>query len=273
MDAARRYTEQALAIVERRGNPAETAFISGNLGSILLTIGDWEAASGQLERAMALIGETRLAAAVSILEIRGQLALCQGRWEEAELILDEALAVCQRTGEGQALGETQALLAELEVLTRRPARAIGRLEALARGDDPSLSVFPPLAWALLEAGEVERADAEVTEGIRRARAIGQRLDLVGALRVHGMIRVRQKRWDEAEGDLQEGLELARSLPFPYEEGRFLYQLGLLEQQRGEPARAQQQLEGARTIFRRLGAQKDLEQAEARLQRLGQTAQG
>jgi tetratricopeptide (TPR) repeat protein len=261
MEESRRYMEQALQVAERIGNPDQTAFILGNLGTMLVTLGDWEGAGEYLERTIALLGNERMARAAAPLSYLGQLAFYQGKWEEARQWLGDALAVAQRTGDRQALEQTQALLAELDVLVGRPEEATHRVEELASAEDVHLVVPPVLAWALLEAGEVERADEVVSNAVRRARAGQERFYLLEALRVQGMVWMHQDRCEEAESAFQEGLELARSLPYPYAEGRVLYEMGVLERQRGEPERAQERLDEALAIFRKLGAGKDIERTE------------
>jgi hypothetical protein len=62
---------------------------------------------------------------------------------------------------------------------------------------------------------------------------------------------------EAAAVLEEGLELARSLPYPYAEARILAELDRLEE--------------ALAIFRRLGARKDIERTEQELAALEPTA--
>lgn len=56
----------------------------------------------------------------------------------------------------------------------------------------------------------------------------------------------------------------RSTPFSYLEGRILLQLSDAYRKRGEPDRARERLEEALAIFRRLGAQPDIERAERAL---------
>jgi hypothetical protein len=82
--------------------------------------------------------------------------------------------------------------------------------------------------------------------------------LVDALQVQAMVAMQQERWDEATSALEEGLELARAMPYPYAEGRSLHRYGELHLQRGEPGSAQERLEAALAIFQRLGARKDAE---------------
>jgi tetratricopeptide (TPR) repeat protein len=258
MAESRRYMEQALEMAERMGNPFGIGFLLGNLGSLLITLGDWEGAAHRLSRARALLGEEQTAAAGTILNPLGLLALLQGRWQDAEDTLGEVLAVAQRMGDRQTLGGVQALLAELDVLRGNPAEGVARLQELAAEESAELQVFPALTWALLESGEVERAEAVAAEAVSRARTREQRFDLLDILRVQGMVLMRQGRLEEAAAALQEGLDLSRSVPNPYAEGRILHQLGLLDQQRAQPEQSRERLAAALDVFRRLGAQKDLE---------------
>jgi tetratricopeptide (TPR) repeat protein len=98
----------------------------------------------------------------------------------------------------------------------------------------------------------------VARGIRLAREQNHRLALVDALRVQAMVAIRQERWDEAERSLEEGVALARSMPYPYAEARLLHIYGEMHLQKGEPEPARKRLEAALAIFRRLGARKDTE---------------
>jgi tetratricopeptide (TPR) repeat protein len=125
-------------------------------------------------------------------------------------------------------------------------------------------LLPYLALAQLELGEVDQAGAIAGEAVRLATEQHERLRLVDALRVQGMVLTRVGQSGEAAGILEEGLELARSLPFPYAEGRILYQLGLLDQERGQYQQARQHLEEAQKFFHRLGARKDMGRTEQAL---------
>jgi tetratricopeptide (TPR) repeat protein len=111
--------------------------------------------------------------------------------------------------------------------------------------------LPAFAEALLETGRTEEAAEAATQAVEQTRGRAP-LYLAEALRVQGIVLRRQGRAAESERALSEGLELARSLPFPYMEARILEQLG-----KGEEAVA---------IFRRLGANKDAERLEQALAR-------
>ena len=85
--------------------------------------------------------------------------------------------------------------------------------------------------------------------------------LVDALRVQALVATRQRQWEEAECALGEGLAMARSIHYPYAEGRLLHVYGQMHAQKGEPGPARERLEAALAIFRRLGARKDAERAK------------
>jgi Flp pilus assembly protein TadD len=93
-------------------------------------------------------------------------------------------------------------------------------------------------------GAVYQAADLAAQAITQARARHNRLSLVDALRVQGLVLIRQERWEEAERSLEEGLDLARSMPYPYAEGRLLHVYGQMHAQKGERGLARERLEAA-----------------------------
>jgi tetratricopeptide (TPR) repeat protein len=191
-----------------------------------------------------------------------RLHLVEGEWAMAARYAEEWLPWAERTGD---LPDIHGLLAERELLEGRPDAALARLTPLL--DHPGTApieltpLLPLVAWAHLERGEVAAAAEAVARGIAPARAQHHRLALVDALRVQAMIATRQRCWAQAEQALEEGLALARGMPYPYAEARLLYVSGALHAQKGEPEPACERLEEALAIFRRLGARKDVERVE------------
>jgi hypothetical protein len=168
-----------------------------------------------------------------------------------------------------------ALLAERELLQGRPAAARTRLLPLLDGlggeemDAPWL--LSMLAWASLGLGEITLAADLVGQAITRLRAEHNRLRLVDALWVHAQVAAAQGRWCDAHGVVEEALLLGRQMHYPYAEARLLHTSALFHaSQNGSTGaspdlwEAQEQVEAALTIFRHLGAQKDLEAAEQAL---------
>lgn len=109
-----------------------------------------------------------------------------------------------------------------------------------------------LAWTHLEFGELAEAQELVAQSTSRALAEHNRLALIDALRVGGMLATRQQRWDEAEKHLGEALSISEAMPHPYNEARIQYLVGLLDMERGAAHRAAEHLTTARSILSGLG---------------------
>jgi hypothetical protein len=105
--------------------------------------------------------------------------------------------------------------------------------------------------------------------VASARALSQRCALVDALRVQALVAARQGRWAVAKGVLDEGLGLARAMPYPYGEARLLQADGTMRALQGQPGPAREHLETALTLFRRLGARKEVERTQQALASLSQ----
>jgi tetratricopeptide (TPR) repeat protein len=262
MGGAGRYTEQGVEVAERIGNLDQTAFVLANLGNILTVQGDWQGAREALERALELARSGgRSANIANSLVYLGQLYLWEGDRDEAAQYLGEAVAVTEETHDRQIQEVVQALLAELDLMEGQPEEGVNRLELLVSKEDANLGLLlPTLAWAQLEGGDSARATKTAARAVERTRR-QEPVYLVDALRVQGMVLIWQGQLEEAERVLAEGIELTRSLPYPYAEARMLIQLGLLQKQRGEAQQAHERMEEALAIFRRLGARKDMERTE------------
>jgi tetratricopeptide (TPR) repeat protein len=112
-------------------------------------------------------------------------------------------------------------------------------------------------------GRDRRAMSEEAMGqiIRRAWASNNKRALVGALRAKARVMIQQRRWEEAERVLAEGLAVAQSMSDPQVEARLLEMWGLLYAQKGEVEGARERLAAALGIFRRRGAHKDARRVE------------
>jgi len=272
-EEAGKYLKRALEILERTGHTGIIGFQMECLGEALTYVGEWEEAAGYIERGAEIIravGASHWAAYGPVQ--RGNLRLHQGRWEEAARDLQETIALAEPTGDAQALGYAHSLLGELEVLQGRAEAACARLEPLVAGDDPYVvPMSATLAWTYLELGDLNRSVETVQQGLRIARERRNGLWVPDVLRVQGMILARRGRWEEAEEAFREAVSLARTMPYPYAEARALYECGMMHVRREDPQAACQPLQDAVAIFRRLGAQKDLEPAEQALAALDRSA--
>jgi tetratricopeptide (TPR) repeat protein len=227
---ARSYAERALEAAKRLGNPSLLAYILSNRGLSAFVAGHWEDARVDFERAVTLnrqIDEIPRAA-LPLLGL-GRLCHAVGAWDEATCYLGNAATTAQRGDYYGVWPAVDRLLAERDVLEGRPAAACARLAPLLSTAEQEqrhiIPVLPTLAWAHLELGAVCQAADLAAQAITQARARHNRLSLVDALQVQGLVLTRQERWEEAEHSLAEGVELARSMPYPYGEGRLLHAYG------------------------------------------------
>jgi tetratricopeptide (TPR) repeat protein len=267
--SARGAFDRALALAEQQGNPVQIAFGLAMRSWVAVLSGEWASARADLERAAAVGSRTDRTTFSDYLPIfLARLSLAEGAWDAAAAQARDALALSEGSGDLQALRWASGVLAELEIREDRPEAAVARLVPLL--DRPGLEecdatmLLPVLAWAQLELGQADLAADAVEQAVRRARPEGMRLVLVEALRVQALVALRRERFEAASRSLEEGLELARGMPYPYAEARLLHVQGALHGQQGELEAAREQLEAARAIFARLGARVDSERVEREL---------
>ncbi|HZS92214.1 MAG TPA: AAA family ATPase [Chloroflexota bacterium] len=265
-EASARCYELAVATAERLGDPAWIANMISHRGGPAFFTGHWAQAREDFEHGVALSRKLGNSMALGYtLGWRAKLRLRSGEWTAAAEDLAEVSALLERAGDLNPLREAQSHLAELDLLQGRPAAARDRLiPLLDRAGLEEMDVtqlLPTLAWAHLELGDVPAAVELAVQAIRRAKAQSLQRALVNALRVQAMVAIRQGQWDEATSALEEGLELARTMPYPYAEARLLHVYGQMHVQTGETEPARERMEAALVIFRRLGARKDIERVE------------
>jgi tetratricopeptide (TPR) repeat protein len=258
---SRRCLEQSLASSGEWENPANVSLTLVFRGWLAILTGEWPSAHADLDQALALSRQVeRSWYSAYPLILRARLALVEGDGAAATEALQEALALAEQGADMQALRWASGVMAEIDLLEGCAATARARLAPLL--DRPGLQecdvtmLLPGLAWAQLELGEVERATGTVEQALARARPEEMRLALVEALRVQALIALRWEQWEQATRYLQEGLSLARAMPWPYAEAQLLHLGGLLHVAQGEPEAARDRLAAALAIFSRLGARRD-----------------
>ena len=233
------------------------AYLLYGRGLNAFALGEWKRARPDFERAATFVGSTgQFWYATYPPHGLGLLCLAEGREEEAAHYLAQALTLAQRNHDLQALCWVKAALAEWDLLSGRPEAARVRLAPLL--DAPGLMVsysresLSLLAWAYLELGEVDQAQALLAQVLRTARQARMGPTLVQALRVQALVLSKQERWEEAENALQEALTLCRRMAAPYAEAKTRYIAGLVSHKKGELEPARQRLEAALTILEQFG---------------------
>ena len=268
--AAGREAEGAVAAARRLGDPQLVMIWKPLIGMHRTLVGDWRDARRQIVEATP--ADEGNALPYPLFEL-GWLELLEGAWNRSAHLLELGARIAERSGHLQSLRYAAHFLAQLDVLSGNPDRAIARLTPLL--DRPGLEeqdvtfLLPCIAWAHLERGELDRAQELAVGAVERAQRQHHLLARVVGLRVLGMALGKRERWVEAERVLEEGRGLAHSLPFPYAEARALREQGILDQRTGKPERAGERLTEALTIFARLGARRDVEQTERLLRNLAE----
>jgi tetratricopeptide (TPR) repeat protein len=264
--SSREHIDRALTAAEQLGDPGQLTLSLALRGWLAFLAGDWKDARSDLERARALIPPSEASRySVYPMVFLARLSLAKGDRENAATIGAEAAVLAERSGYFQGLCWASEVLAELDILEGSPDAAIVRLVPLL--DRPGMdagdvaTLLPVLAWAHLDHDELEQAAEEVRQAINHARSEDMQLVLVDALWVQSLVALRQGSWQDAAASLEEGLGIARSMPHPYAEARFLSVDGQRLAAQGKPVAARERLAAARGIFRRLGAAKDIEQTE------------
>ena len=263
---AREAAIEAIAVSEVLGDPVLTAAWKIVLGHCHYYTGDWSGARQCFEEARSTgrdVGDHNIEA--FCLFALGRLEIREGNRLVASEMLEESARLGRQTRHIQAEREASLSLAEIDILDSRPGKAIARLEFLL--DRPEMEeqdvtmMLPTVALAHLELGDDVLADIVITGALARARKQGHVLAQVEALRILGTLRQRQARFAESIDTFETGLNIARDLPDPYQTGRLLYGLGVVEGMIGDVDRARLRLTEALTIFTRLGARADAQRVK------------
>jgi tetratricopeptide (TPR) repeat protein len=254
---AQAVLERALTVAEEKGLSNWKIGTSAHCGHNAFSRGDWPAARRYIERALAL--NERLGTQFSMRNVYvldSLLRLGLGDLQTAIQRGEEMLALAEQRSDLNWVRWAQWLLAEIDLEKGDPVAALARLSSLlGRGNltKPERNLFPlTWIWAHLELGEVEAAETLATQMIAQLRTQHEYFALVEALRVEATIWTRQRRWDEAEAALQEGIALAGPMHYPYSEAKLLSTYGDLLVAAEQLEQARDRYEAALAILRPLG---------------------
>jgi len=145
------------------------------------------------------------------------------------------------------------VLAEADLLAGHAEQAQRRLTSFLQSSHPTPAEGDALGALLLAwaEGALDRY-AEAEARLATVLASAKPLLRVDALRVRGLLATLQGHWDVACSALDEALERARTMPYPYAEAKALWVYGRLETARGNPATARKHFKQALAICDRLG---------------------
>ncbi len=271
------YLEKAVDYYEHTEHKANAMDGYNNLGETLILVGEWERAQKALARALELAHEIdkRPAAAATVLDSLGKLQLLRGALDEAQKLLEEAVATAAQHGnkwyEGQAIRTlSHCLLAKGQI----PAALEHAQQALLLGekigDRQAICEARLLrAEALLGAGQQAECAAELQAVAEETRDSPNDLALAGnMLRVQGMLALANNDHSQAVQSFGRSLSIFEMLGDVYRSARAHYWQGCAYA-KSQPERAQQHLTQASTSLQKLGARLALAEAQAALGALQQ----
>jgi len=146
------------------------------------------------------------------------------------------------------------LLAEADLLAGRAEQAQLRLTSFLQAPHfappqaEALDALARLAWASAALGQMAQAEEMVATVIASAEPLVR----VDALRVQGLVALMLGHWDVAIRALDEALESACAMPYPYAEAKTLWIYVRMEAARGDPAVARKRFERTLAICDQLG---------------------
>jgi tetratricopeptide (TPR) repeat protein len=264
-DAMRSASLRALQLARQVGDAAQAVYETCMLGYLHFRLGTLDLAWTEGLQAVAEARELdRSTVAGSPLGLLATLSWMQGRWEDLARYAGEMISLSDHTDEPWWRRHGEHILALRDLVEEQPARVLARMEPLLLGielDMQQQTLFlPALAEAYLKTGNRRRAQ-EVLDDLLALPGRELRGSLTDALRVQAMLLRTGGNLTGAEKVLDDLLELTRSMPYPFGEAEALTEYAHLEATRNRVSAAQERLEEALIIFRRLDAQPFVRRAE------------
>jgi tetratricopeptide (TPR) repeat protein len=259
---ARSYFEQARDTAERLGNLAKAALQQAWMGYCSFYLGDWPRARAEVERALAVPDFPHSTYYYPLaVHFLGNIALGEGRLEEAGIREEEAIRMAEPEQNMDVLPVANAVLVEALRLSGTRHGLLEHLTPYVSTRNVSVTfMFSVLARLYLDTGNLERAEAVLASAAPVTKVIS-RLAYVDIQLAQAQLFQAQERFDEAAATLEEALSLAREMEFLYGEARALAQSAPLFALRGNPEEAQSRQDVALNIFRVLGARLDVQRLE------------
>ena len=219
---------QAIAYIERVGNPAMLAVMLTSLCSYLVRLGRWDEAQPEIERALTLARAADPGCQTANAYIHaGWMQVQAGQWDLAARFLQDGIELLERIRVGDARMGLQAMrgqaldsliwgqttLAWLDMFKGAPEAAVERGEGLLErigSDSPSaFLILVILGLARLDLGDLEQAEVAATQATRDAVRRGDKgsCTLPGLLQAKVAARLGQN--EVAVRMLEEVLAIAR----------------------------------------------------------------
>lgn len=265
---------------ESAGDAGSVADIAGHRAELALWLGHWDVADEQAERAVesALVSEQRGRLALAVYFrclVRAHRGLVDAARADARTALQEAA----RADDPWDVHLVRSALGFLEISLGDAARAaqqLAQVDALASTAD----LVQPRQWrylgdhveALIGCGDLAAAHDRCAALHRWAAEMGTLSARAAADRAGGLLHDATGEPEAALAALQAALAAFEQLPLPFERGRTLLALGVVQRRARRRRAARDSLSRALDAFHTLGAPLWAERASSELSRIsGRTA--
>ncbi|HEU4356572.1 MAG TPA: AAA family ATPase [Actinomycetota bacterium] len=281
LDAAREILQRELNAYEQRGRYLVRDEVLGYLAELECRAGNWALAARYAEEALEIDVESgRISGEGHTLFNTALVAAHQGDVGLARSRAEEGLRISVANEDPFYTSCNRGVLGFLELSASNPSGALEHLlpvvAYLREMGSPEPGIIPRVPDAiegLVAVGEIDQAETLLEEHHERGRRPDRPWALVTAMRCQGLLQA-------ARGDAPVGLETLERAVEEHERVGQPFELARTLLVRGEVARrakrkvlARESLEGARSIFDRLGARLWSEKSRAELARVGGTPGG
>jgi DNA-binding NtrC family response regulator/tetratricopeptide (TPR) repeat protein len=269
-DEALALAERSVSLHQSLGSGHGLAVALATLGQIFVQVGDLEQAEQILNRTLDVRSPVQFRETTgAVFDTLAQIHLMRGSYERA----GEYLRLASEAYGSYGSHTMRWYEWSLKVLGVKLAVRRGAFdEALAMADELAYAAGVPPSEAIqadLAASEALLAAGRVQDAEQRLRACEDRLDPRGTpgtwgefLRIRGLINEQTARPSAAYHDFAQSANVFDLLGERYQAALSHLSMGRLSAEAGSPNAAQRYLNLAESVFKTLGAQRDLDEATA-----------
>jgi predicted ATPase/DNA-binding XRE family transcriptional regulator len=248
--------EQSIAAAERSQDPILLAYQLDSLAERFYYLGDWTRTREVDARTRSIMAELHRHDALWDWEDPSiwfyMLVLMEGHEDEGRRLLEQVITYAETVRNPLLLANAAVPLVESDLLAGRAEQAHLRLTAVLQHPfvvgRAARIALPFLAWAEGMLGRYAEAEAHIATLLANVEPLIR----TDALRVRGLLASAQGCWALAIEALDEAMERARTMHYPYAEAKALWAYGRLEVMRDDPVAAYQRLRDALAICDQLG---------------------
>jgi DNA-binding CsgD family transcriptional regulator/tetratricopeptide (TPR) repeat protein len=244
-----------------RGDEASLPFLLYHFSQLECWAGNWDAAEEYALEACRVAEESHLqpmrpAALYSLALVRAH----RGQVQDARETANEALALCERTGNVpvstmvvSVLGFVALSLDDHQATHSHLGRLADATAAVGLAEPSVVKFLPDEIEALATLGEVDRAWSFTRQLQAQGRSLGRRWALATGARCRAFLAAIDGDLQEAQAACEQALSQHDQLPMPFELARTLLVKGMIERRARHKQAARASLGQALGIFEHLGA--------------------